>query len=364
MAYDCVVIGAGISGSVIANLLATEKKFSVLVIEKRDQIAGNLYDFNNDDGLTVQKYGPHIFHTNNEKVWNYLSQFTSWNNYQHKVLACVNDTKVPFPVCIETVEKLHNRPFTEEQFRKYITDCQIHCSNPKNSEEVALSLVGRELYDLFFRNYTKKQWGVYPDQLSPEVIKRIPIRYNRDTRYFADDYQGVPEKGFTSLVENLLNNEKITVMSGTDYKKIIDSIDYKYLFCTCPIDYFFDYKYGKLPYRSIRFEFETINKGYFQEVGVINYPNDFDYTRITEFKYLYSQKNKKTAICYEYATDEGEPFYPVPNPDNAIQYGRYKSDADKLENVFFVGRLAQYKYLNIDAAVDEAMKIFDRKFNR
>ena len=361
MKFDFIIVGAGFAGCVLAERITSQVDQKVLIIEQRNHIGGNTFDYYDENSILTQKYGPHILHTNDSRVWEYLSQFTEWNGYVHRVLANVNDIDIPLPINLETMEALHSRSYTSEELENYFNDNKIDITKPQNSRDVILSQVGEELYDLFFKNYTKKQWGVYPEQLSAQVTKRLPVRLNRDSRYFADKHQGLPRNGFTCMFDKMLDNENIHILLNTNYKDVLDSIEFEKLIFTGPIDDYFDCKFGKLPYRSLDFKFETHDLVQYQNAGVVNYPNDHDYTRITEFKYLYEQSNPKTRICFEYPKDEGDPYYPIPRAENEILYKKYKDEAEKLENTYFIGRLAQYKYMNMDQVVAIALDVFDKK---
>lgn len=361
MKFRYIVIGAGLAGLTIANSIAKDLNEKVLVIEKRNHIGGNCYDFYNEYGIMIHKYGPHIFHTNSKKVWDYLSQFTKWNYYQHRVLSYIDGNYIPMPINCETINELYNLNLSTTEVEEFLSNNSIKIEEIKNSEDVIVSKAGLDIYEKFFKYYTKKQWDVYPNELDKSVISRIPVRNNRDTRYFADKYQGIPKHGYTKMCENMCNHSNIHIMLNTDYKDVIDYIEYDKLIYTGPIDYFFDYKYGKLKYRSLKFEIETIDKEEYQQEAVINYPNDYDFTRITEYKKLTGQVSNKTTIAREYPTWIGEPYYPVPQKEYMEQYYKYKKEADKLDNVIFVGRLAQYKYYNIDAVVEEALRIFEEE---
>jgi UDP-galactopyranose mutase len=360
MKVDYLVVGAGFAGCTVAERIATQFNKKVLLVEQRNHIGGNAYDFYNEDGILVQKYGPHIFHTNSVKVWRYLSKYTDWNGYVHRVLANVKGKEVYLPINLDTMERLYDRRFSPKQLENYFQVKRIKIDRIKNSRDVVVSQVGEDLYELFFKNYTKKQWGVYPDELEPQVTSRLPVRLNRDTRYFSDKYQGVPKYGYTRMFEKMLDDKNIHILLNTDYKETINSIKFKTMIFTGPIDYFFDFKYGKLPYRSLDFKFKTLNMEKFQDAAVVNYPNEHKYTRITEYKHFYFQKHDKTTICYEYPKSEGDPYYPIPAPDYQEIYLKYKKQADKLKNVYFIGRLAEYRYLNMDQVVNEALKIFER----
>lgn len=359
MKINFLIIGAGFAGCTLAERIATQLNQKVLIVEKQNHIGGNAYDYYNEEGILVQKYGPHIFHTNSKDVWNYLCQFTEWNNYIHRVIANVKGIEVYLPINLDTMERLYNYKFTPEQLRDYFERHRTKLDEVKNAKDVIISQVGEELYELFFKNYTKKQWGIYPEELDSQVTKRLPVRFNRDTRYFTDTYQGIPMYGYTRMFEKMLENKNIHILLNTDYKEIIDLVKFDKLIFTGPIDYFFDYIHGKLPYRSLDFEFETLNTEKYQNAAVVNYPNDYDYTRITEFKYFYLQRHHKTTICYEYPKAEGDPYYPIPKQENNEIYQKYKGEADKLKNVYFIGRLAEYIYLNMDQVVDRALKLFD-----
>jgi UDP-galactopyranose mutase len=361
MKFDFVIVGAGFAGCVLAERAANVLGRSILLVEQRDHIGGNAYDYYNKAGILVQKYGPHIFHTNSKNVWDYLSKFTEWNSYTHKVLAKVNGKEVPLPINLETMELLYSRDFTSKTLKDYFGKNRIKVNKIENSRDVVISQVGEEIYELFFKNYTKKQWGVYPDELAPEVTGRLKTRLNRDTRYFTDSYQGIPKYGYTRMFERMLDNKNIRVLLNKDYKDVIESVKFNVIIFTGAIDCYFDYRFGKLPYRSLDFRFETLDLERYQNAGVINYPNEHNYTRITEFKQLYLQSSCKTTICYEYPASEGPPYYPIPKPENKKLYLKYKKEAKKLENAYFVGRLARYKYLNMDRVVADALVVFDEQ---
>jgi UDP-galactopyranose mutase len=357
--YDFLIVGAGFSGSVIAERLASQSDKKVLLVEKRDHTGGNAYDYYNEDGILVHKYGPHIFHTNYDDVWRYLSTFTKWNGYQHKVLAFVDGRNVPLPINLDTVNILLNKNFTEDEVKDYFESVRLKIPDIKNSRDVIVSQVGELFYEKFFKNYTFKQWGVYPEILSPEVTKRIPVRHNTDDRYFSDRYQGLPVDGYAKLFERMLSHKNITIVLNTDYKNLIPDMKFNRLVYTGPVDYFFDYRYGRLPYRSIRFESETLDRECFQKVAVVNYPNDYDFTRITEYKHMTLQQHLKTTIMREYPSGEGEPYYPVPMEDALRIYEGYKKDTGNLKSVHFIGRLAEYRYYNMDQVVKRALEVFE-----
>jgi UDP-galactopyranose mutase len=362
MTYDVVVVGSGISGATIAERYAKVLNKKVLLIEKRDHIGGNCYDYYDDAEILVSKYGAHLFHTNDEYVWEYLQEFSKWRPHIHKVLSSVDGKLVPIPVNIKTVNLLFNLNIqTEEEMKKWLKTQIINIENPKNSEELAFSRVGKKLYEKLFKNYTIKQWSMDPSKLDPSVIGRIPVRTDFDDRYFSDKYQAMPTDGFTRLFEKMLSHPNITVQLNTDYFNIKGSLNnFEKLFFTGPVDLYFKSSAGNLPYRSLKFDFETHDLPYYQINSVINYPNDYDYTRILEFKYMFGQKHSKTTIAKEYPTWDGEPYYPVLSKENLEIYEKYKklADLETARGVYFVGRLANYKYFNMDQAFTNALSLF------
>jgi UDP-galactopyranose mutase len=358
--FDYLVVGAGFAGSVLAERLARELGQRVLVVEKRKHIGGNAYDRYNDDGLLIHPYGPHIFHTNSADIFEYLSRFTQWRPYQHRVLASVDGQMVPIPINLDTVNKLYGLKLTAFEMEKFFESVAEKVASVKTSEDVVVSKVGRELYNKFFRGYTRKQWGLDPSELDASVTARVPTRTNRDDRYFTDTFQAMPLHGYTRMFESMLDHPNIKVMLNTDYREVVDVLPWKHMIYTGPVDAFFNYQYGKLPYRSLEFQHVTLPSERVQPVGTVNHPNDYAYTRVTEFKYLTGQEHAKTSIVYEYPQDEGDPYYPVPRPENAEIYKQYKALADERTNVQFVGRLATYKYYNMDQVVGQALAVFDR----
>lgn len=365
MKYKYVVVGAGLSGLTIAERIANDLNEEVLIIEKRNHIGGNVYDSYNEEGVLIQNYGPHIFHTNEKEVYDYLSKFTKWADYIHRVLSYVDGKFVPMPICIDTLNVLYNLDLDEKGMREWIDKEKVPLKEIKSSEDVVLANVGYDIYEKLFKYYTEKQWGTSASNLDSSVISRIPFRFNHDTRYFEDTYQGMPEEGYTKMCENMISSDKIKVQLNTDYKDIIDSVEYETLIYTGPIDYFYDYKYGKLLYRSLNFVTETYDKDSYQENSVINYPNDYDFTRITEFKKLTSQNIKdKTTIMKEFPGFDDEPSYPYPTKEYMDKFQEYKKDMDIEENVIFLGRLAQYKYYNMDLVVKNALEAYEKHLKR
>ena len=310
--FDYVIVGAGFAGSVLAERLSRDAGKRVLIIDRRNHIGGNAYDHYNDAGLLIHKYGPHIFHTNSSEVFNYLSQFTEWRQYQHRVLASVDGQLLPIPINLDTINKLYGLSLTSFQVEDFFASVADKRDRIRTSEDVVVGRVGRELYEKFFRNYTRKQWGLDPSELDASVTARVPTRTNRDDRYFTDTYQAMPKHGYTRLFENMLDHPNIKIMLNTDYCEIERLVPYREMIYTGPIDEYFDLRYGKLPYRSLEFKHETVEQQVYQPAPVVNYPNDFPYTRITEFKYLTGQSHPKSAIVYEYPRAEGDPYYPVP----------------------------------------------------
>ena len=362
---DILIIGAGISGAVLAERYASIGK-KVLIIEKRNHIAGNCYDYIDQNQILVSKYGAHLFHTNEEAVWEYVNRFSDWYFWEHKVIARVDDKTVPIPVNITTVNELFDINIsTEEEMQIWLEENRTPIEKPANGEEAVLNRVGSVLYEKIFKHYTKKQWDKYPAELDASVLERIPVRNNYDDRYFSDIHQALPKGGYTQLFENILSHPNIEVLLETDYFDVKDDYkNYEKLFYTGPVDRYFEFKHSlleKLEYRSINFVSETIDAEFYQENSVVNYPGtEVDFTRIIEYKHFGNQISEKTTVVKEFTVDEGEPYYPVPNPRNQEIYARYKREADKLIDVHFVGRLANYKYFNMDQAFKNALDLFDQ----
>jgi UDP-galactopyranose mutase len=355
--FDYLVVGAGFAGAVVAEQMARNFDKKVLLVDKRSHIAGNAYDHLNEAGILVHKYGPHIFHTNSKEVFDYLSLFTGWRDYEHRVLLSIDGQLVPIPINLDTVNLLHGKNLTEKDLEAYLESIAEKRDPIRTSEDVVVSRVGRDLYEKVFRGYTRKQWGLDPSELDASVTARIPVRLSRDDRYFSDTYQAMPIKGFTRMFENMLDHRNITLALNTDYRDVIHNVAWREMVYTGPVDEFFDYRFGKLPYRSIEFKHETLDTPQLQPVAVINYPNDHAYTRITEFKHLTGQQHRQTSIVYEYPCDGGDPYYPVPRPENAVLYKKYEELAAQTANVHFVGRLATYRYYNMDQVVAQAMTL-------
>lgn len=361
MKYDYLIVGAGFAGSVIAERLASQLNKKVLVVEKRNHIAGNAYDEYDEHGILVHKYGPHIFHTNSKEVFDYLSNFTEWIPYEHKVLAKIGNDLYPIPINRLTINKLYNLDLkTDEEVSQFFEKVKEKRFPIKNSEDIIVNQVGTDLFEKFFKHYTKKQWNLEPKELSPSVCGRIPVRTNDDCRYFTDKYQFMPKHGYTKMFEKILKHKNIEVILNTDYKSIIDSVKFDKMIYTGPIDFFFDYKFGKLPYRSIRFEFKNYKQKNYQKTSQLNYADEsVDYTRVIEHKLLNQQNSDTTTISFEYSQKDGEPFYPIPTEENRRQYLLYKQETKKLNNVLFCGRLAEYQYYNMDQVVANTLKIYE-----
>jgi UDP-galactopyranose mutase len=358
--YDYLIVGAGYAGSVLAERLARDSGKKVLIVDRRPHIAGNAYDHPDAAGILVHKYGPHIFHTNSKEIFEYLSQFTEWRKFEHRVLAQVDGKLLPIPINLDTVNQLYGMDLDSEGLERFFESVREKVENIRTSEDVVVSTVGRDLYEKFFRGYTRKQWGLDPSELSSQVTARIPVRTNRDDRYFGDTYQSMPLHGFTRMFENMLDHENITIQLNTDYRDVKDSVQYKEMIYTGPIDEFFDFRFGKLPYRSLEFRHETHDMPVFQSRPVVNYPNDHEYTRITEFKYLTGQEHEKTSIVYEYPRAEGDPYYPIPRPQNAELNAKYQALVNDTPGLYFVGRLASYKYYNMDQVVGQALTLYKK----
>ncbi len=358
--FDWLIVGAGFAGSVLAERIASQRKEKVLIIDRRPHIGGNAYDRYDDAGILMHQYGPHIFHTNSEMIFFYLSQFTRWRFYEHRVLADVDGQLVPIPINRDTVNRLYGLALDERGVADFFASKAEPIADIRTSEDVVVSKVGRELYEKFFRGYTRKQWGVDPSELDKSVTARVPVRTNRDDRYFADEFQFMPKRGYTAMFERMLSHPNIKIMLGADYQEVRKLVAHRRVIYTGPVDEFFDFRFGKLPYRSLRFEHVTVDKAHHQPVAVVNYPQTRAYTRVTEYKHLTGQRHAKTTLTYEYPTDIGDPYYPVPRPENAVLYKRYQELARAQSDVWFVGRLATYRYYNMDQVVGQALATFNR----
>jgi len=366
MKYDLLIVGCGLTGCVIAERAATLYGKKSLIIDRRNHIGGNIYDYTEEEGLMVQKYGPHAFHTNSEKVWHYLSEFTEWNLYNHRVLAEVEGKKVPVPFNFESIYQLFPPNYASKieslllenfEFGKKIPILELRKSNNPD-----LAFLAEYIYKNIFLGYTMKQWGQKPEEIDESVTARVPVYLSLDDRYFQDKYQGTPKYGFANLIEKMISNELIELRLNTDYFQIKDEIEYDNLIYTGMIDEFFNYEYGKLPYRSLKFDLQKFHQEYFQPVAQVNYPKNYDFTRITEYKYFYEQEHNKTIVAFEYPEQyeegENEPYYPIPGKENDELYKRYSEKAKNFDKVHFIGRLAEYRYYNMDQVVFSALNYF------
>ena len=355
--FDYLIVGAGFSGAVLARQLADDGH-KIALIDRRPHIAGNAFDEKDASGIVIHRYGPHIFHTNSQDVFEYLSRFTEWRDYEHRVLAQVDGKLVPMPINLDTINELYGLNLESDELEDWFAARAEKVESLRTSEDVVVSKIGRELYEKFFQGYTRKQWGLDPSELDASVTSRVPTRTNRDDRYFTDSFQAMPLHGFTHLFENLLDHPNIHLQLGVDFKDARQNMPHRHLIYSGPIDDFYDKRFGALPYRSLEFKHETHDTEWFQKAPVINYPKqDVPYTRITEFKYLTGQTHEKTSIVYEFPQSEGDPYYPIPRPANAELYKKYQELAAQEPNVTFVGRLGTYKYYNMDQCVAQALSI-------
>lgn len=359
MIADILIVGAGFSGITIAERVASQLGKKVLLIDRRDHIGGNCYDYYNDDGILVHKYGPHYFRTNDHGVRDYLSQFTIWHHVQYKILAFVDGQYYNFPVNLDTFNNFFDLSLNSEQMTEKLKELSVKCEEIRNSRDVIVSRIGERLYESFYKNYTKKQWGVGPEELDPSVCARIPIRTNRDDRYLNDEFQAMPKDGYHKMFERMVDHPNIELQLNTEYKDIAGNCEVKSVVFTGPVDEFFDFRFGKLPYRSLRFEHETLDQQFYQPTSQVNYPNDHEYTRIVEIKHVTGQYHPKTTIVREYPVAEGDPYYPVPMPENEVLCQKYLDAEKEFENLFFTGRLARYRYLNMDQVVAQALELFE-----
>lgn len=363
MTWDYLIVGAGYAGAVLAERLASQRGARCLVIDRRDHIGGNSHDHYDAAGVLIHTYGPHYFRTNSDRIREYLSQFTEWHAVEYKILSWTDGRYWQFPINLNTFEQIIGRPSTSEEMEATLAEWRVPIAEPKNSEEVIVSQVGTKLYEMFFKNYTRKQWRRDPQELDASVCGRIPVRTNRDDRYLSEKFQALPKDGYTAMFRRILDHPNIEVRLNTDFREARQQISYKHLIYTGPIDEYFDHCYGPLPYRSLRFEPETLQQEYFQPAMQVNYPNDHDFTRIVEIKHATGQKLPVTTIVREYPEDFGpgrEPYYPIPAPDARALYQRYADRAAAEKGVSFVGRLATYRYYNMDQVVGMALAEFDR----
>lgn len=358
--FDWLVVGAGFAGAVLAERLASQRGETVLVIDRRDHVAGNAHDHADAAGVMIHRYGPHIFHTNAGQVVDYLSQFTDWRDYEHRVLAFVDGQYLPIPINLDTINRLYGLTLDSAGMEAFLVERREIPARIETSEDVVVATVGRELYEKFFRGYTRKQWGLDPSQLAKSVTARIPTRTNRDDRYFTDSFQKMPAEGYTLMFDRMLDHPNITLSLGTDWQDIRHQPTWRRVIFTGPIDEYFGFRFGRLPYRSLRFAHVTEDREWAQPVAVINYPQTEDYTRVTEYKHLTGQVHPKTSLTYEYPSDTGDPYYPVPRPENEALYKRYQALAEATRDVWFAGRLATYRYYNMDQVTAQALATFAR----
>ena len=357
--YDFLIVGAGFSGSVLAERLAAAGK-KILVVDKRPHLGGNAYDVTNEHGILVHQYGPHIFHTNSTEVFEYLARFTAFRPYEHRVLASVDGKLLPIPINLDTVNGLYDWQLSSQELERFFLSVGEPRASVRTSEDVIVSKVGRALYEKFFRGYTRKQWGLDPSELDASVIARIPVRTDRDDRYFTDKHQAMPADGYTAMFQNIVDHRNITIALGVDYRDVVHKIRHGAMIYTGPVDDYFDCCFGKLPYRSLAFQHETLDTPLHQPCAVINHPNEHRYTRVTEFKHLTGQQGPRTSVVYEFPQAEGDAYYPIPRPENAALYQKYQALAERTSNVFFCGRLGTYKYYNMDQVAAQALALAAR----
>lgn len=371
--FDWLIVGAGFTGATLAERIATQLNQKVLIVERRNHIGGNVYDCYDEHGILIHKYGPHIFHTNNKEVWHYLSKFTEWRPYYHQVLAVIDGQKVPLPFNLNSLYALFPPRYAEKLadllIAHYGFGAKIPIFKLRASSERELQFLADYIYEKVFYNYTKKQWGLEPEELDQSVTGRVPILVNRDNRYFQDRYQAIPRYGYGALIKRMLSHPNIKILLNTNFKEVENEISYNKVIYTGPIDEPFDYIHGPLPYRSLTFDFINLDKEWHQEVGTINYPNEYDFTRITEYKHLTGQQHPKTSLSIEYPQQyqpgKNEPYYPIPQDESRKLFMVYKKEADKIKtSVFFAGRLGDYKYYNMDQAVARALELFEKEIIR
>lgn len=368
MYYKNIVVGCGLAGVVIAERIASQLNEPVLILDRRSHIGGNIYDYKDSiSKINVHKYGPHVFHTNNKLVWDYLSQFTSWHYFMYRVKAVIDGNEVNIPFNIDSIHKVFPKFISDRLEKKVIEHFGFNKKIPilelNESDDADLKFLAEFIYEKVFLGYTIKQWGVKPEDLDKSVSSRVPIYISRDGRYFQDKYQAIPSYGYTKMIENMLNNSLISLKLHTDFSDIQKLIKYERLFFTGPIDEFFNYEFGELPYRSLDLRFVNYDKEYFQSGPQINYPESYDFTRSVEYKYFLDERSESTIVSYEYseAYQKGvnERYYPVPNARNHQLYNKYLEKAKQLKNIYFLGRLADYKYYNMDQVVERALTLFN-----
>lgn len=347
----------------LAERCASQLGLRCLVVDRRPHIAGNAFDSCDEAGVLLHRYGPHYFRSNSPRIVDYLGQFTEWHAVEYKIYSWVDGKFWQFPINLNTFEQLIGRPSTSEEMEATLAEWRVPIEKPKNSEEIIVSQVGWKLYEMFFKNYTRKQWRRDPQELDPSVCGRIPIRTNRDDRYLSESFQALPKEGYTRMFERILDHPLIELRLNTDYRELGDSVEWRHMVYSGAIDEFFDLRFGPLPYRSLRFEPETLDMEWYQPVMQVNYPNDHDFTRIVEIKHANGQKLPKTTIVREYPEDYGpgrEPYYPIPAPDARALYEKYRELGEATPNVSFVGRLATYRYYNMDQIVGMALAEFEK----
>ena len=361
---NVVIVGAGPVGCVLANKISTELKLNCLIIEKRNHIGGNCFDKKNNKGVLYHKYGPHYLRFKNKKIFNFLSKFTEWIPGEYVVKSVVNNKLYPFPINLDTLESFFNVKFkNKNEALRFIKKKKIKVKNINNSENLILSKLGKEIYDSFYKNYTIKQWGIHPKKLSNTIAGRVPIRFNRNPYYVNEKMKFMPKAGFTKMFKNMINNNKIKIKLNTDFFKIRNQVRYTdFLIYTGTPDRFFDYKYGKLNWRSLKFKFQTFKKNLIQKSVQYNFPNDYKFTRKVEIKHVTKQKTPYTIISKEFPQSKGEPYYPIINNKNLSIFAKYQKliEENKANNIYFEGRLAQYKYFNTDEVIERALTLFNQ----
>lgn len=365
-----MIVGAGYAGCILAERIASQLNKKVIIVDKRSHIAGNAFDYYDKHGVLVHKYGPHIFHTSSKKVWDYLSGFTNWNTYIHHVKVVVDGKLVPVPFNLNSIYELFPKKYAEllenKLIEKYGFGIKIPILKMKEVEDNDLKFLADYIYKNVFYGYTVKQWNLKPEELDYNVTSRVPVYISRDNRYFQDTYQALPKDGYTEMFNRIIAHPNIRVLLKTDYKEATEYINFDKMIYTGSLDYYFDNMFGQLPYRSLNFDIVTFDTDLYQEVGQVNYPNNYDYTRITEFKHLSQQVHHKTSVAFEYPQEyiagKNDPYYPIPRPENNELFAKYKAEADKLDgSVYFVGRLADYKYYNMDQIAGVALQLFEKK---